>query len=80
MPEALVCHRIADHPIPNARSRPDRCYRCAMPVWVAYSSPAVANKICMHCFSSVLSANPDIAIEMPTIAQITDIKGSRGRH
>ena len=73
----LMCNRIADLLIPEVRAFKDNCHRCGAPIWVAYSSPSVDERICMQCAQAGVG---DIKlIGELTHAQIADVAAHHKR-
>jgi len=62
-PRILLCYRKDDMPVPSARSFTDACSKCGAAIWVAYSSPSDAKRICLLCAGPILK-DPNTKLEV----------------
>jgi hypothetical protein len=70
----LLCHRVTEMPVPNARSFTDACRQCGAAIWVAYSSPGNVKRLCLQCGAKLIDANTKLTITKEQIADATEIR------
>lgn len=72
----LICHRVADLPIPYAAGTIKICIctqGCLERVWVADSSPTHARPVCAQCAHELMKNDPEIKLGNPTPRQIAEL-------
>lgn len=76
-PSVLACHRVADIE-PKAQSIIVACDACGAAIWLANSSPATTERVCLQCLPARIGDNA-VSVEPPTLKQWADIKKVGGR-
>jgi hypothetical protein len=54
----LVCHRVAELPIPPMPAFIVRCAHCNAQIWVVLNSPSDVRRICSRCARASFSGSP----------------------
>lgn len=59
----VVCHRIADLPIPTRPAHEERCSQCRERIWVGERAPVTPPRLCVYCG---LAKSGDVAMVLVT--------------